>query len=408
MRRQFLFIIILSGVSLFAQNLDLLMKYNSGYYASMGGTGLASVKHISSMDMNPAELSNYSSMNLSVSQGATYYGYDLLRISSLVGEQFSNWNECIYNFDHVSFVIPTNHLSFGIGIYRKLSPHLINKKIAVTFSDLFSQETNGDVYSVTFGLGYKPSNSVLLGISFSKYFGELKSIIRGENHDIDLDKWVSMENDLSGFNFKCGLIYVHSNWSAGFTIEAPFKMKVKTSKHISDVQKYKYLLPHYDATDWHQPLVIASGVSYYGINGFLIEADFEIRKYKSSDVQINLFEFGGLPIWQDLKIFRIGVEYKPADWNLPLKAGYAVIPQLYYSNNSFGLSNIISSYQNTDQNIKHSYTVGTTLELNKLSLDFAIDYSVLKWNRTLIAPQIIEDDYKEKNITFSIFASLSL
>lgn len=401
-------LLIITCSILSAQNSDLLMRYDSGYYSSLGGTGLASTKYLSSMDINPAALSSYTSVNISLTQSTSYSNYELLRMRDDIGTLENKWNNFIYDIDQLSLVMPYKDFAFGIGVYRKLSPRTNNKKIAITYSDLFAQETNGNVYSATAGFGYRLSNSVLLGLSFSNYFGKINSMIRGENHNLDSDKWVSMENSLSGINFKCGLIFSYENWSAGFTLETPFEMKVKTSKQISANQLYKYLLPDYDETSWNQPLVLAAGISYCGINNLLLEADYELRKYKSSDVQINLFEFGGNPVWQDVSIFRFGIEYKPDDWKLPVKIGFAAIPQLYYSNNSVGFGNIISSYINTDRNIKYVYTIGTSVQLNKLLFDFCIDYSALKWNRTLVVQTKVLDDYREGTTTLSIRLGYSI
>lgn len=407
MRNKLLFLLMTFYSVVSAQNSDLLMKYNSGYYSSMGGTGLASVKYPSSMDMNPAALSVHKSSNLSLTQSAAYYSYNLLRMRDDIGTLENNWNNLIYNFDQFSFAMPYKDFSIGIGIFRKLTPRIENKKIATTYSDLFSQETSGNVYSVTAGLGYSLSNSLSLGISFNKYFGQISSSVRGDNHNLDADKWASMENDLSGINFKLGLIFKQTNWSAGFTIETPFNMKVKTSKQISENKLYEYLLPHYNEADWNQPMVVSGGISFYGIEELLIEADYELRIYKSSQVQINLYEFGGGPVWQNVKIFRIGAEYKPADWTIPVKAGYSSTPQLYYSNKSTGIYNTITSYNNTGRNIKHSYTGGTSFRLEKLLFDVTVEYSFVKWSRTLSVPQIIDDEYKEVNTSFTVNISYS-
>ena len=397
------------AVSVIAQNSDLLMKYHSGYYTALGGTGYAAAKYASSLDLNPAVLSNYSSMQLSVSQSITYYDYGLVRISSTVGGQSFDWNKTLYNFEQASVVVPVNNkISIGAGLYRKINPQLFNKKRAVTFSDLFTQETYGNVYSAAAALSYQLIKPLAFGISVNKYFGTLNSKITGDNHGNDADKWASMKNDLSGVNFKCVLLLVDNDWSAGLIFETPFKMKVKTSNQISLIELYKYLLPKYDETEWNQPMVVGAGVSYYGINSFLFEADFEIRKYKSSNVQINLYEFGGSPVWQDIKIFRAGIQYKPDDWPLPIKIGYAYIPQLYYSNNSIGISNTISSYQNTDQNIKQNYTAGTSVRLEKFSIDITIRYSVIKWKRTLLIPQKITDDFTEGDTVLSVGVAYSL
>jgi len=382
-----------------AQYSDLLLRYYSGAYTAMAGTGIASGSTNSSFDLNPALLANYSTANLSLAQSIRFYNYNLLRMSSLVGAQTFDWDKAKLNFENASVIYPiSNSLTIGAGIFQKLNPQLTNKKIAVTFSDLFAQETSGSVYAASIGIGYKISESFSAGISFYSYFGKITSYIIGDNHGQDADKWIKLESNLSGFNFKGGILYKEPEFSAGLTIETPFSMDLEAAKSISSNTLYSYLFPKYNSTKWHQPLVIGIGASYYGIKDWLFEADFETRQYKNSEVQINLYEFGGNPVWETVNILRIGVEYKTGcELGLPIRVGYALIPQLYYSNNANGRSNTVIDYTNNNQTIKHLFTAGTTITKNRFNLNLTFLYSILSWGRVMVVPQTITDEYKEKN-----------
>jgi opacity protein-like surface antigen len=151
------------------------------------------------------------------------------------------------------------------------------------------------------------------------------------------------------------------------------------------------------------PFVIGAGFSYKESANWLFEADYESRQYKSSDVQLNLYEFGGKPVWNNINILRAGVQYTTnGDYQIPFRAGYEYVPQLYYSGNSTGQSNTVSNYVNTDRNIKHILTLGTSLNIKKLVLDLAFEYSILKWHQVLVVPQTINDDYTDTNFSFSV------
>ncbi len=115
-------------------------------------------------------------------------------------------------------------------------------------------------------------------------------------------------------------------------------------------------------------------------------------------MRLNLVEFGGAPNWQDSNILRAGIEFYPFRRpRLPLRFGYAYIPQLYASNQSIGEENTVLSYENTKQNIKHLFAAGTTLSFSNLTLNLALEYAALKWHRDLQTLDSIIDDYKEKN-----------
>lgn len=386
-----------------AQNSNLLFRNHSGAYSGMGETGIASMGTSSSFDINPALLCNYSAPTLSVYQSVTFREYSLLRMSSLVGAQTFDWNKTKLTLENGTIVYPiSNELVLGAGLFLKLNPQLKNKKIAVTFSDLFAQETSGSVYAASISMGYKISESFSAGLSFYSYFGTITSYIVGDNHGKDADKWIKLENKLHSFNLKGGVLYKEPTFSVGLTIEIPHSMDLDADKSISSNPLYSYLFPKYDHTEWKQPLIIGCGISYSGIKEWLFEADFETRQYKNSNVQLNLYEFGGIPVWETVNILRVGVEYKTgSELGLPIRAGYELVPQLYYSNNSNGRGNLVTDYRNTDRVMKQVITAGTSIVKNNFRINLTFLYSFLSWNRIMIVPQTITDEYKERDFALS-------
>ena len=396
-------LILLSVVSLKAQNSALLFKYFSGGYMSMGGTGLAANNNISSFDVNPALVTNYSSIKISLTTNFKYYNYNLLRISSQVGGTTWDWSNSKLSVEEASIVYPLNHsLTFGFGVFQKLDPHFVNKKRAITFSDLFSQETKGNIYSLALSAGIKLNEIISLGVSAYYYSGNINSRVIGDNHGNNLDKWVFLESNLHGINFRSGILIKKENWSAGIVIEAPFKMKVNTTNELSSNTYFEYLLPEYEQTYLNMPWIFGVGFSFNGYKNWLAEIDIETRQYKESNARFNLYEFGGLPVWEGINIFKVGIQYLDENkLNIPIRVGYSYIPQLYYSNNSVGISNIITGYTNTDRNVKHVFTIGTKLIIYLLTINLNLEYSIIKWDRSLMVTHTITDEYYEKNFILS-------
>lgn len=401
---------LLFPISVCAQNSNLLMEYYAGSGGSMGNSGIAANQGNRSFDLNPAVMSDFSGLAISVSQKFKYYKYDLVRFSSEVGSIDWRWDNSKATLEHAAVIYPVNDkFTIGAGIFLKLDPQLVNKKRAVTFSDLFFQETRGYLYAAVVSGGYKITDDLSIGLSIYKYLGNIDCRVTGDNHGRDLAKWAYLESKMSGLNFRSGILLKKENWSTGLVVETPFKMNISAQKESSQEGTFKSLLPNYNDTEWNLPWVIGAGFSYYGVKNWLFEIDVEHRHFKSSSVQLNLYEFGGEPAWESSNIIRAGVQYYPFEnIPIPIKAGYAYIPQQYYSNNSTGFSNTITGYTNIERNIRHLFNLGTSLVYDYITLDFAMEYSIVKWQRILSAPQTINDDYSERDYCFSTGLTFNL
>ncbi|MFC2122046.1 hypothetical protein ACFLTI_10685 [Bacteroidota bacterium] len=396
---------ILASVNLNGQNLDLHSKYFSGKYFSMAGTGAGLAGGINTFDINPGSLGFIKKRSYSVSYNINLYSYYLSRENAdMYGVYEYDWNKIQHNFDNVLAVFPgKNKFSFGGGIIRKLSPYVQNESRALTMSKLFEQETSGGVYAIILSSSYRMSEKLSVGISMYGYDGIIRSEIKGDLHGADLDKWALLENKLSGLNFRLGLLYKSENFSSGLVIESPYKMKLKNGTSLSDDKKYEYLFPGSVKQKWNMPTIIRLGISYFGLKNCLISFDIESRMYISSEINLNVWEYGEKPNWKNIGIIRTGFEVYPfKNKTIPFRAGYALIPQLYASNISYGQGYFIEEYENTDQIKKQLFSIGFSFPVNKIILNIGLAYNIYTWEREIQAVALVNENFREKNFLLNV------
>ncbi len=393
-------VLILSNSELHSQNLDLGFIHSSGELIGVAGSDIGRTEGISSLDINPAGLATTSQICISVSQSVRYYSYLLHRRNIGVAAINFDWDKIRFNFDNILIAIPSKkRVVFGMGLIRKTNAHLYNYRRAITWSSLFNHETTGSIYALTLSSSLKLTQKISLGFTFYRYFGTITSTVNGENHGFDAGKWAALDNSFSGWNFRMGAVFRLRKFSTGLIFESPGNLNVSVRKDISTDRMYEYLFPNYDQTKWEIPFVVGFGFAYTGLKNSVFTFDFETRQYEKSNFQLNLFEFGGQPNWKDVNIFRMGAEFQFT--KLPIRLGYAYIPQLYASNNAIGLDNEILEYEDTSQNVKHLFAIGTTVKFSKVSFNFGFEHTFVKWHRNLDTRMFIEDDYTEKTFFFS-------
>ena len=401
-----LMIFVFTIQTLYGQTLDLGIIHASGKYRSMAGAGIGIIEGVSAIDLNPGGLAHTQSVSLSFSQNYKYYKYDLLKggdgtiYNKGIGAAPFDWSKRMYNFENILTAVPINkNITLGIGFIQKINPFIYNRKRAITWSCMFHHDLYGSVYAYALSSGYKLREDFSVGITLYKYTGTIHSKIKGDNHGKDLDKWASLDNSLKGMNFRIGGLYKREKFSLGFVFESPYKMDIKTEKNMSEDRFYKSLFPGYEQTKWNMPLIFGVGFAYTGYKDWKFTLDLETRQYKESDVQLWLYEYAVGPNWRDINIVRTGVEFYPWKWkSVPLRIGYARIPQLYDTNISMSHDKRLDENEDTGQTIKHLFIAGTTFTFLKFSLNIGFEYSFLKWNRTFHTYIVVEDDYKESNL----------
>ncbi len=399
----FFLILVLPYSILYSQCSDLGMIHFAGKCRGMAGSGLGVTSLYPGFDQNPASLTGLPYPFIAFSQNVRYYSYELTRWNDGVGGIIFNWQQIRYNFENVQLAIPVSpKMAIGLGAIQKLNPFIHNFSRAVTWSSLFSHQTDGSIYAVTLVSSYQLHQKLSLGMTLYRYFGTITSTIEGDNHGDDATKWAELKNRMYGMNFRLGLIFQTKYFNTGFIFESPFDMELHTKTAISDDKLYARLLPDYSSAKWKLPLILGIGFTFTGFKNWLLTLDLESHHYENSTIQLNLFEFGGQPDWQDLKVIRAGLEFYPfKDKKLPLRIGYAYIPQLYASNISTGSGNSVFDYKNTEQNFKQLYSVGTTFNFQKFSLNFAFEYAFLRWHRDFYTRMLMTDAFREKDFTIS-------
>lgn len=397
-----LFFIVSSSI-LQSQNSDLGMIHHAGKYRGMAGSGLGIATSMSGFDLNPGSFVGLMNSCISLAQNFRYYSYSLTRRNEGVGGTIFDWQRSQYNFDGLQLAIPINQkFTIGLATLQKLNPFLHNYRRAITWSSLFNHRTDGSLYTIALASGYQIHRNLSLGITFYRYFGTITSQIKGENHGEDATKWAELKNKMQGMNFRLGLVFNTKYLNTGLIFESPFHLKLNTRTDISEDNLYHNFLPKYSSANWKMPLVFGIGFAFTGFKNWLFTLDLESQQYENSDIQVNLFEFGGQPNWKDIKIIRAGLEFFPSkDKKIPLRIGYAYIPQLYASNVSYGSNIYVFYYEETKQNLKQLFTVGTTINFQKFSINFAFEYAFLKWHRDSYTRMLMTDDYLEKNFTIS-------
>ncbi|GEM_PF-3401574 len=408
-----LFICLHFGSLVFGQNASLNPHVVSGTYRGMAGAGLAVVDDISSMDLNPGGLSVKPARGLSVGLNAVYIAYNLFNNYNDQWAKVMKWNDQHYNVEHVLAGVPlTQHITLGIGVIQKLNPVVNNNRRYITYSVYFHHETDGSVYALCLSSGIRVTKNLSLGITLYRYTGTIASTITGDDHGRLSDAWARCESHLKGTNVRIGIQWRRDSFGAGFIVEKPFSMTVEANTSVSDDALFLPSLPPYDQTSWNMPLVLGFGLAYTGIKKWTFCLDAEFHPYEESDIQINLFEYGGQPNWKHTHIFRAGVEGRPfKKTKIPIRAGYAYIPQLYASNRSVGdVRGVprVDAYQNAEQNVMHLFTVGSTFGVSPLSFHLAFEYGILHWHRVFTNHATMNDDYTERVMTLSVDMVYSL
>ena len=393
-----------------AHNLDVGYCYSSGPYRGMAGAGIGIADHMSAFDLNPAgPAGSLSKTTMSFSQNLHHLDYSLFRHNRDIKTSFHSnssiifdWHQFSYRINSLLFGIPlTSGIPLTAGFVNRINPLLDNSCRATTWSSLFDQSTRGSVGAFVLSSSVPLTGWLSLGMTLYVYSGKITSEVHGQNHGNDTDKWATLKSRFSGFNLKAGILYENPCFGAGLTVETPHSMKVTVEKATSQNDLYGTLLPKYDQTAWKMPLMLGLGFAFKGIERCLLTFDFESRRYRESDVQFNLYEFGAPLQWDPVPVFRAGIECRPFHCRrIPLRLGYARIPQLYYSNHSIGREHVVIEYKNTVQNIKHLFTFGGSFSWRQVEIDAGIEFSSLKWHRDLDTRFFIEDDYTEHRITF--------
>jgi hypothetical protein len=366
----------------------------------MAGAGTAFAQGPASLDLNAAGLGNLDGIAVASGHEVRYHRYTLLR------ENVGNWGfEDTWSVtrlvpEYLTVVVPVcANLGVGVGYGTSVLPFVDNDRRAITGSSLFHQRTEGSIDALSLAAGFRITDGLQAGVVLSRQAGTVTSSLQGDNHGRDADQWATLESRVRGFGTRVGLLLRGSELSVGGGITLPTSLTITTAKAISPNRSYESLFPPYDETNWKLPFSVTVGAAYSPDTLWTLLVDVEVRKYSSSNAQWNMYEVGGKPAWKDAVVIRAGTEFHPFSlMSLPVRLGYACIPQTYESIDAEGVAYRVTSYTNTGRNVKHLFTAGTSFSFSIIDLAVSLEYSILTWHWDLHDITTILDDYTEKRL----------
>ena len=383
--------------SIQGQNLDLFSSTNSVTHRGLAGSGIALVDARGSGDINPAGLTDIQGRRIYISTSGKYHKYHLVnerREDNLT--RIFKWAKFETKPESIYFTSPVKQqMSVSMGIRNSISPFFYNQRRAITWSPLYNQLTRGNLYTPYLSVGYEISTILSIGMTSNWSFGTFRSEVHGENHGNDEDKWANLESRISGWGFKAGLLYRRETYQLGLILEPSTDLEVQYSRGISADSLYVNLFPAVENATWQRPLRLGVGVSLKLSKEITFTTDIEGLRIHAQIPRFNLFEYGGLPVRGDVLRFRSGLLIQK-EGHLPLRMGYAYLPQLYTATTKTVFASHSIDVINGKRVLEQRYTIGSSKTFEKSCIDVAIEYSKLTWQGELNTYIQVNDLYTER------------
>ncbi len=366
----------------------------------MGGAGTALAAGVAAFDINPAGLGNLDAVSIAMGHEVEFHHYSLLRENVGNWGFVDSWSAIRFVPEYVTAVFPVrDNLGIGIGYGSTVLPFVDNDRRAITGSSLFHQRTDGSINALSLAAGFNLADGFQVGATVSRHSGTVTSRLQGDNHGRDADQWATLESSVDGFGVHCGLLLRSSAFSVGGGITLPTSLTITIAKAISPNRSYESLFPPYNETSWRLPLSVTFGAAYSPDSLWIFVVDIEVRSYRPSSVQWDMYEVGGTPSWKDAVLVRAGTEFHPfSPAAFPVRLGYAYIPQLYESIDAKSVAYQVTSYTKTGRIVKHLFTAGSSFSFSMLDVAVSLEYSVLTWHRDLHDITTVLDDYTENRV----------
>jgi len=405
--KEFALVIFLWCTVASAQNTDMTILHPGGRLAGMTSAGMAIAGGTDAFDLNPAGLAAARSVTAALGFETSLYRYHLRNVryeENASGARIFEWQTSQLRLSQAAIILPfSSDLSIGLGFLQKMNPFTENVYRAITWSPLFYQTTQGGLYALTLAAAYPLHKNVSIGLSAYRYMSSIRSRIVGDNHGNDTDKWAQLQHRFEGYSAKMALQALCGCFHLGAALSTPTPLVITVEKEISDDRLYAGYLPDYDDIEWELPWILQLGIALRLSENLTIACDLERQFFEDTDIHLNLFEYSGLPNWNPVTILRSGIEFSVPAWpDVPLRLGYAQLPQQYTATDAEGIRNTILNYEYGRRNIRHLMTAGTNLPFGALRLHCTVGYSIVQSQRSFQTRIYIEDDYTQRDYSLDL------
>lgn len=270
----------------------------------------------------------------------------------------------------------------GYNLYGEMS-RVNGVDTAVMNWSRYYRERTGDIYSINGALSYDMNKYVKLGLGLKISWGSSSDLLYlnrvGTFHLIKENQFkfayttdykeLKGTSDYNSTAFNLGFLFTIDRVALGVKIDLPFTM----------TRRWEYDETAYDSTNSSSrnisgsdevkiPAIITAGLSVTPIDDCTISLDYEYAPF--SKAEFNLASPDSLFMkWVDKKHFRVGIEYRILDY-ISLMAGFRYDPTVFVPDGA--------AYD--DRGPEASvYTFGSSLEFFFGRVDFAYEYSNLKY-----------------------------
>lgn len=361
----------------------------------MGTAYTAIANDFSAVYWNPAGLGQIKRNEISIGLSHLLYKDD----NTFLGEKssFSNSKTNVNSLGLVyPFPVERGSLVFAIGYGRQadfttsLAFDAFNKQTStVGYPDNIQIKTNvlenGGLNNWFIAGAVEAARGLFLGASLNVVSGTysynrdyMGSDIYNNYYFYDINRRYTIDEDISGFTGRMGLLYETKNKAGriGINVKLPSTLSMRddwvdTENYYDDIPDSDYVAKDagYSEFDLTTPFVFSGGISWT-FGNLLLSGDFDYTDWTQMEFRntyADLLQENTI-IKEDMEPtinFRVGAEYEVPNTDLMVRAGFAYLPSPYISHS-------------TENNQKYiTGGLGWTIE-NSVRLDFGYAYGF--WN----------------------------
>jgi long-subunit fatty acid transport protein len=263
----------------------------------------------------------------------------------------------------------------------------------------YMRSRDGSIYGVTPGISMNVLPDLTIGGSVTLLSGSSDdleqrvergnlsfAINQGEAKDFMVDTVYYYQtkkgtSTFTGTIFNIGLLYQQPRYSIGLTVKPPMTLSRSWDRDVSSIDSTKKPIPiRIDSLirkSFHEtgkdnlkfPLVYSLGIVLKPTEKWTVAFDYEVRNLAEAELTSSSSGTASNPWINSKAAMRFGAEYRASDM-LSLRAGYRQDIQAFSPDGSAIIDNPASG---------DIYSVGAGLKVGNMMIDFAYEYSLLKY-----------------------------